>query len=400
MSRFRLSRLSVPLLVLAVALPTAVLTGRRMLDWRYATWAETTRLMAATLTVVLPVVTLAVLVYVARRKVAGDSPARVVRTAMAAALGGWLLGLVPLLSWSLRTAGDSPSVLLAIGPAVWVVAIATVIAVAVLSFRPAVVLAMAGLGWVVVIGAVRMVGDDSRWLRIPPFAGMSEQPSGQAGWNPWLAVVRLLVAVAIGAAALVWLRADRSRRTSVAWALAGVVVAALAVPVQAVVVATPRVVCQDGRVQVCLLTEHGPDLPQVHAQVERVAAAAGAELFPFTLASEVVANGPTSIQLAVGTSSKGSNTMDVAGQLAASIARIDRCAPVEDGPADPAYRLVAFWFVEQAGVPAGDFVVDPGLSGRLASWRKHPVETTAALRALSGRLDSCGLTMEALKDVV
>jgi hypothetical protein len=400
MSRFRLSWLSVPLLLLAISLPTAAVTGRRLLDSRYATWAETTRLMAATLTVVLPVVTLAVLVYVARRRAAGDSPARVVRAAVAAALGGWLLGLVPLLSWSVRTAGDSPSVLLAIGPAAWVIAIATAVAVAVLSFRPGVVLAVAGLSWVVVIGAVHLVGDDSRWFRLPPFAGMSEQPSGQAGWNPWLAVVRLLVAVVITAVALAWLQADRSRRTAAVWALAGVVVAAVVVPLQTVVVATPQVVCQDGRVRVCLLTEHRPDLPAVRAQVERVAAAAGSELFPFTLASEVVANSPTSIQLAVGTSSKGSITMDVAGQLAASVARIDRCAPVEDGPADPAYRLVAFWFVEQAGVPANDFVVDPGLSGRLESWRKHPAETTEALRGLTGRLDSCGLTMDALKTVV
>jgi hypothetical protein len=228
---------------------------------------------------------------------------------------------------------------------------------------------------------------------------MSVLPSGEAGWNPWLAVVRLLVAAVIGAVALLWLRMDRSRRTAAAWALAGVLAASIAVPVPAVAMATPRVVCADGRVRVCLLTEHRPDLPAVHAQAERLAAAVGPELFPFTLASEVVANGPTSIQLAVGASRKASNTLDVAGQLAASTARIDRCAPPEDGPADPAYRLVAFWFVEQSGVPRADFVVDPGLRDRLESWRKHPAETTAALRTLTGRLDRCELTMGDLKTV-
>ncbi|GAB3951109.1 hypothetical protein GCM10029976_086940 [Kribbella albertanoniae] len=82
--------------------------------------------------------------------------------------------------------------------------------------------------------------------------------------------------------------------------------------------------------------------------------------------------------------------------MAASIARIDRCAPPEDGPADPAYRVVAFWFVEQSGVPAADFAVDPALRDRLGHWRKRPAETTAALRALTSRLDSCALTMDRL----
>lgn len=398
MVRFRLPWLRFLLLLSAIALPTAAVTGRLLFDWRYATWAEATRLMASTLIIVLPLVTLAVLLYVARRR-PEDSPQRVVRAAVLAALGGWLLGLAPLLIWSIRTAGDSPSVLLALVPAAWVVAIAMAAAVAALSFRSRVVVLVAGLAWIVVIGVVRLLGDESRWFLVVPFAGMSVLPSGEAGWNPWLAVVRLTVAAAIGAVALTWLRADRSRRTAAVWALVGVLAASVAVPVPAVAMATPRVVCADGRIRVCLLAEHRPDLPAVHAQAERLAAAAGPELFPFTLASEVVANSPTSIQLAVGASRKASNTLDVAGQLAASAARIDRCAPPEDGPADPAYRLVAFWFVEQSGVPRADFVVDPGLRDRLESWRKHPAESTAALRVLTPRLDRCELTMDDLETV-
>ncbi len=400
MFRNRLSWLGSVLLVVAIALPTASLTARRLTDWRYATWAESTRLTAATLIVVLPVVTLAVLVYVGRRKAAGVSPVRVVRTAVAAALCGWLLGLVPLLIWSVRTAGDSPPVLFLIVPAVWVAAIATAVAVGVLVSRPRTALVVAGVCWVVAIGAVRLTGEDSRWFLFLPFAGMSAIPSGEVGWNSWLAVLRIVVAAVIGLVALICLRADRSRRTTAVWALAGVVAASIAVPVPAFVAATPHVVCQDGRVRVCLLAEHRPDLPAIHAQVERAAAAAGPELFPFTLASEVVANSPTSIQLAVGAQRNASNTLDVAAQLAASIARIDRCAPPEDGPADSAYRVVAFWFVEQSGVPAADFAVDPALRDRLEHWRKRPAETTAALQALTGRLDSCGLTMDQLPAAV
>ncbi|MFC9691884.1 hypothetical protein ACFTSF_25255 [Kribbella sp. NPDC056951] len=396
MFRNRLSWLGSALLVVATALPTALVTGRRLTDWRYATWAETTRLMASTLIVILPLLTLTVLLYAASRK---PSRVPVVRTAVAAATGGWLLGLMPLLIWSLRTAEDSPSILFLIVPAAWVAAIATAVSAGVTSYRPRTVLAVAAVGWIAVIGAVRLTGGESRWLSFLPFAGMSAIPSGEAAWNSWLAVIRLVVAAAIASVALVWLRQDKSRRTTALWATAGVVAAAIVVPVPALVVATPHVVCQDGHVRVCLLAEHGPDLAAVHAQVERVAAAAGPELFPFTLASEVVANSPTSIQLAVGAQRNASNTMDVAGQLAASIARIDRCAPPEDGPADPPYRLVAFWFVEQAGVPATDFVVDPGLRDRLGNWRKHPVETAMALRTLTGRLDRCELTMDALKVV-
>jgi len=392
MLRNRLSCLGFVLL----AIVTAVATAQRMLGWRYATWAETSRLMASTLVVVLPAVTLVVFGYVGSRRGAEVSPSRLVRTAVLAALGSWLLGLAPLLIWSLRTAGDSPSVLFLVVPVVWVAATALAAAAGALSFRPRTVLVGVIAGWVVAIGSVRLAGDESRWLSFLPFAGMSAVPSGEVGWNSWLAVVRLLVAVTIGLAALAWLR---TRRTTAVWVTVGVVAAAIAAPVPALVTATPQLVCQDGHVRVCLLAEHRPDLAAVHAQVERVAAAAGPELFPFTLASEVVANGPTSIQLAVGVSRKGSNTMDVAGQLAASVARIDRCAPPEDGPADPAYRLVAFWFVEQAGVPASDFVVDPGLKDRLAEWRKHPAATTAALRGLTGRLDRCELTLDDLKTV-
>lgn len=393
MSRNRLSWLGFALLTVA----TALLTGRRLTDWRYASWAETSRLVAASLIVVLPVLTLAVLLYADRRKKAAVSPSRVARAAVAASLSSWLLGLAPLLIWSVRTAGDSPPALFLIVPAAWVVAIALAVTVGVLTSRPRRVLAVAGVGWAAAIGAVSLTEENSRWFLFLPFAGMSESPSGTTGWNSWLAWVRLIVAVTIAAAALIWLRADGPRRTTAGWALAGVVVASIAVPVPALVSATPDVVCQDGRVRVCLLTEHRPDLPAVAAQVERVAAAAGPELFPFTVASEVVANSPTSIQLAVGAQRNGSNTLDVAAQLAASIARIDRCAPPEDGPADPAYRLVAFWFAEQSG--ADGFVVDPGLRDRLESWRKHPAETAAALRTLTGRLDRCELTMDDLKAV-
>jgi len=393
MSRNRLSWLGFSLLVITTMLGT----GRRLTDWRYASWAESGRLMAASLIVVLPVLTLAVLLYVGCRKDAGVSPSRLVRTAVAAALGGWLLGLVPLVVWSVRTAGDSPPVLFLMVPAGWVVAIALAVAVGAQTFDPRKVLAVAGVGWAGAIAAVLSTGTNSRWFMFLPFAGMSESPSGTTGWNSWLALLRLTVAAAIAAVALIWLRVDGSRRTTAGWTLAGVVVASIAVPVPAVVSATPEVVCQDGRVRVCLLTEHRPDLPAVSAQVERAAAAAGPQLFPFTVASEVVANSPTSIQLAVGAELNGSNTLDVAAQLAASIARIDRCAPPEDGPADPAYRLVAFWFAEQSG--AGGFVVDLQLRDRLESWRKRPAETTAALRALTGRLDRCELTMDDLKAV-
>lgn len=401
MNRFRLpwlssARVKYVLVALATALPTAVVTGRRIFDWRYATWAESSRLLAATLVVVLPVVTLAVLVIIGRRQAAGPGirpSARIVYGTIAATLAGWIAGAAPLLIWSIRTAEDSPHVLFPLASGAWVAATAAAAAVAALTVRRRPALVGGVLLWVVVIGAVRWFGDDSRWLTFLPFMRMSAVPSGEVGWNSWLAAVRIVVATVIGFAALSRLRADRTRRTTVAWATVGVVAAAIVAPVPALVRVTPHVVCQDGRVRVCVMAEFRPDLPAVHALVERTAAAAGPELFPFTLASEVVANSPTSIQLAVGAQRKASNTLDVAGQLAASIARIDRCAPPEDGPADPAYRLVAFWAVQLTGIPPTEYAIDPALAPRLDGWRQRPAEITAALGALSGRLDSCTLTM-------
>lgn len=399
MSRNRLYWLDSVLLALAVALPAAVLSGRMPFAWRYATWAETTRVLSATLIVILPVATLAVAVIVGRRRLTvGESgtPVRMVRRTVAAVLAGWLAGIAPALIWTVRTAGDAPRLSFLLVPVVWLGAIAMAAAALTLTHRLRNVLIAASAFWLAVIGADQLTGNDSRWMLFLPFTEMSAQPSGEVEWNSWLAGVRLIVAAAIGIVALLLVQTERRRRGMAGWAVAGVVVASVVFPVPVYAAASPRVACLDGAAEVCLLTEHRQDLPAVRAMVERAAAEAGPDLFPFTVVSEAAENGPMSVRLAVGPQRNSSLTRDVVGQLAGAIARIGRCAPSPGQRVDPAYRLVAFWFVERTGVPLSDFARDPALEPRLAAWRQRPVEVTSALRALTGRLDSCTLTIDQL----
>ncbi|MDX3005797.1 hypothetical protein PWY87_29230 [Kribbella solani] len=361
-------------------LPTVLLTSGMRSELRYASWAETARALSTSLIVILPIVTLAVLFLAA-----GQTP----RGVVGAVLAGWLLGAGPALFWTIRTAGDAPPLLFLLVPIAWLAAVATTAALLVRAVRRRTAIVAAGIFWLIVIGADLSTGRDSRWLSLLPFSGMSGQPSGEVALNSWLAGVRLFVAAAMVVAAA--FLAYPNRRTA-GWAAVGVIVASIAFPVPVYASAAPQVACLDGRPRVCLLTEHRSDLPAVKAMVDRVAAAAGPELFPFTLASETAVNGPTAVQLAVGPERTGSLARDVAGELAGKVARIDRCAPTPGQHVDPAYRLVAFWFVERMGLPLDDFARDPELEPRLAAWRRHPAEVTAALRTLTGRLDACTLT--------
>jgi hypothetical protein len=225
---------------------------------------------------------------------------------------------------------------------------------------------------------------------------MSGQPSGEVALNSWLAGVRLFVAIAIVIAAVFLRQPDRPVRRTAGWAAVGAVAASITFPVPVYAAANPRVVCLDGVTRVCLLAEHRQDLPAVRAIVDRTAAEAGPELFPFTLASEAAENGPTSLQLAVGPQRNASIARDVAGELAGKIARIDRCFPAPGQRVDPAYQLVAFWFVEKSGLRLSDYAPDPTLEPRLAGWRQRPAEVTAALRGVVGHLDDCTLTIDQL----
>jgi hypothetical protein len=402
MSRNRLPWLDSVLIAVAAALPTALLTGRMMFDWRYATWAETARVWSATLVVILPVVTLAVLLIVGRAaqsRTPARQPGRIVRRAVVAAAAGWLAGAVPTLTWTIGTAGDTPQLAFLLVPAAWVAAITTAAATLAVTFRQRTALLAAGAFWVAAIGADRLTGQDSRWLSFLPFSGMSGQPSGAVGWNSWLAGMRLFVAAAIVIATVFLRQPDRPVRRTAGWVAVGAVAASITFPVPVYAAANPRVVCLDGVTRVCLLAEHQQDLPAVRAIVDRTAAEAGPELFPYVLASEAAENGPTSLQLAVGPQRNASIARDVAGEVAGKIARIDRCFPAPGQRVDPAYRLVAFWFVEQSGLPLSEYAPDPALEARLAGWRQRPVEVTAALRVLVGHLDSCTLTIDQLPPV-
>jgi hypothetical protein len=401
MSRNRLSWSDSVLLAVATALPTAVLAGRMLLDWRYPSWTETTRVLSATLIAILPVVTLAVVLVVGRTKrraAQTGTPIRppAFRSAVAAVVAGWMAGAAPVLIWTIRVAGDEPRLVFLLVPAAWVAAITTAAATLALTFRQRTALLAVGAFWVAAVGADRLTGQNSRWLLFLPFSGMSGQPSGEVVMNSWLAAVRLFVAAAIVMAAVFLQQPDRPRRRTVGWAAVGVVAASVVFPVPVYAAATPQVVCLDGGTRVCLLAEHRQDLAAVRAIVDRTAAEAGPALFPFTLASETAENGPTSLQLAVGPQRKASIARDVAGELAGKIARIDRCFPESGQRVDPAYRLIAFWFVEKSGLPLSEYAQDPALELRLTGWRQRPVEITATLRALAGRLDACTLTIDQL----
>ncbi|GAA1573497.1 hypothetical protein GCM10009804_32660 [Kribbella hippodromi] len=372
------------LLAGATLLPTALLTSRMMSGLRYASWAETARVLSTTLIVILPSVALAVLLLATRQTQ---------RRAVAAVLAGWLVGAAPALFWTIRTAGDAPPLLFLLVPIAWLAAVATTAALLVRAIRRRTAIVAAGIFWLILIGADLGTGRDSRWLSFLPFSGMSGHPSGEVALNSWLAGMRLFVAAAMVVSAV--FLAYPKRRT-VGWAAVGVIVASIAFPVPVYAAATPHIACLDGRTRVCLLTEHRSDLPAVKAMVDRVAAEAGPELFPFTLASETAVNSPAAVQLAVGPERTGSLARDVAGELAGKIARIDRCAPTPGQRVDPAYRLVAFWFVERMGLPLDDYARDPELEPRLAAWRGHPAEVTAALRTLTARLDGCTLTIDEL----
>jgi hypothetical protein len=388
MSRNRPYLLDVVLLAVVAALPTTLLSGRMMLEWRYATWSETARVLSTTLIVVLPVITLAVVVIV------GKAPpgAQFVRRAAVASSTGWIVGALPALIWAFRTAGDTPRLLFLLVPVAWVAATATGTAVLASVVPRGVALLAVVAFWTIAILADLVTGQRSRWLLFLPFSGLSGEPSGEVVLNAWLAVVRLSVAAAI----VVGVLSARLRRRTGAWATAGVVAALVAFPVPVYAAADPKVVCSGTAIRVCLLAEHRQDLPAVQAIVDRMAAEAGPALFPFTLASEVAANSPGTIQLAVGSQRSASLARDVTGQLAGKIARIDRCAPTPGQRVDPAYRLVAFWFVEQSGLPLAEFAQDAALEPRLAAWRGRPSQVTTGLRALAGQLDSCQLTIDEL----